>query len=260
VAVWLQILIGWIVIAVMMAALWAWQRRTGNAGIVDVGWTAGLGILAVWYAAVGCGSAPYRILVAIMAGVWATRLATYVLIDRVVGKPEDGRYQTLKSRWGERAQRRLFVFFQAQGVVDVVMSAPFLIIASYPGPLRWWAFVGLAVWAIAVGGELAADAQLAAFRRDAANKGHVCHTGLWLLSRHPNYFFEWLHWWSYVIVAVGGPSWYASLVSPALISFFLFRVTGIPATERQAVETKGDEYRDYQRTTSAFVPWAPKTR
>lgn len=259
-AVWLQVLIGWAAMIVMMTGLWLWQRRSANAGIVDVGWTAGLGILAVWYAAVGCGSPSYRLLVALMAGIWATRLATYVLVNRVVGKPEDGRYQTLKARWGDKAQPRLFVFFQAQGLIDVLMSAPFLVVASHAGPLRWWAYAGLAVWVVAVVGELTADAQLTAFRRDPANKGRVCRRGLWRLSRHPNYFFEWLHWWSYVIVAVGAPYWYASLVSPALISLFLFRVTGIPATERQAVRTKGEEYRDYQRTTSAFVPWFPKTR
>jgi steroid 5-alpha reductase family enzyme len=40
--------------------------------------------------------------------------------------------------------------------------------------------------------------------------------------------------------------------------FFLFRVTGIPATEAQALRSRGDEYREYQQTTSAFVPWFPK--
>ena len=37
----------------------------------------------------------------------------------------------------------------------------------------------------------------------------------------------------------------------------LFRVTGIPATEAQALRTRGDDYREYQRTTCAFVPWFP---
>ena len=40
--------------------------------------------------------------------------------------------------------------------------------------------------------------------------------------------------------------------------FFLFRVTGIPATEAQALRSRGEEYRRYQETTSAFVPWFPK--
>ena len=43
-----------------------------------------------------------------------------------------------------------------------------------------------------------------------------------------------------------------------LMLFFLFRVTGIPATEEQALRSKGDAYREYQRTTSAFVPWFPR--
>ena len=34
---------------------------------------------------------------------------------------------------------------------------------------------------------------------------------------------------------------------------------GIPATEEQALRTKGAEYREYQRTTSAFVPWFPRS-
>ena len=38
--------------------------------------------------------------------------------------------------------------------------------------------------------------------------------------------------------------------------FFLLRVTGIPATEAQALKSRGDDYREYQRTTSAFVPVA----
>ena len=41
--------------------------------------------------------------------------------------------------------------------------------------------------------------------------------------------------------------------------FFLFRVTGIPATEAQALRTKGADYRHYQETTSAFVPWFPRS-
>ena len=43
-----------------------------------------------------------------------------------------------------------------------------------------------------------------------------------------------------------------------MILYFLLRVTGIPLTEKCAVESKGDAYRNYQRTTSAFVPWFPK--
>jgi steroid 5-alpha reductase family enzyme len=49
-----------------------------------------------------------------------------------------------------------------------------------------------------------------------------------------------------------------ALLAPAAMLYLLLKVTGIPATEAQAVRSKGDAYREYQRTTSAFVPWFPR--
>jgi len=45
-----------------------------------------------------------------------------------------------------------------------------------------------------------------------------------------------------------------------LILYFLLGVTGIPATEAQALRSRGDEYLAYQRSTSAFIPWFPKEK
>ena len=254
---WLLLLIGWVLMAAVMAALWLVQRARGDAGVVDVGWAAGLGALAVLYAAAGSGPPLRRAVVAAMAAVWSLRLALHLLTDRIVGKPEDGRYRTLRARWGGRAQLRFFVFFQVQALVDVALSLPFLVAMRVPGPLAASGAAGIAVWALAIAGEAVADAQLARFRADPANRGRTCRVGLWRASRHPNYFFEWLHWWSYVLLAAGSPWWWAALVGPALMTYFLLVVTGIPATEAQTVVSRPD-YAEYQRTTSAFVPWFPK--
>jgi steroid 5-alpha reductase family enzyme len=120
--------------------------------------------------------------------------------------------------------------------------------------------LGLGIWVIAFLGELTSDAQLARFKKDPKNKGRVCDVGLWRYSRHPNYFFEWLIWMSFATVASSAQWGYVGFVSPALILYFLLRVTGIPATEEQALRSKGEAYRKYQRTTSVFVPWFPKNR
>ena len=82
--------------------------------------------------------------------------------------------------------------------------------------------------------------------------------GLWRYSRHPNYFFESLVWWGFFLVALGSPWGWITIACPLLMLYFLFKVTGIPLTEEYAVKTKGDAYREYQRTTSAFVPWLRK--
>ncbi len=252
------LLLGWVAMAAMMAVLWLVQRARRDAGVVDVGWTAGIALLAVWYALAGAGDPLRRGLVAVMAGTWSLRLAWHLLADRIVGKPEDGRYQTLRARWGGRAQARFFVFFQLQALADVVLSVPLLVAMRGDRALGAAGLTGVAVWVAAVLGEALADAQLARFRAPPGNRGRTCRIGLWRVSRHPNYFFEWLHWWAYVLLAIGSPAWWLALIGPVFMLYFLLEVTGIPATEAHALASRGEEYRDYQRTTSAFVPWFPK--
>ena len=110
----------------------------------------------------------------------------------------------------------------------------------------WW-FATLGLVALA-------DRQLARWRSDPANRGRTCRGGLWRYSRHPNYFFEWLHWFAYVALAWGGPHGPWTLAVPALLLVLLLFVTGIPYTEARALKTRGDDYRAYQRETSVFIP------
>jgi steroid 5-alpha reductase family enzyme len=113
------------------------------------------------------------------------------------------------------------------------------------------------VFVVALVGEWVADRQLAAFKADPNNRGRVCRAGLWRYSRHPNYFFEWLVWVAYFVFALPSPWGWLSALSPLLMLFFLFRITGIPATEEQSLRSRGAEYREYQRTTSVFFPRRP---
>lgn len=255
----MQIFLGLLIVAALMTLLWLVQRRTGNAGIVDAGWAAGVGILGVLFAATSDGYLPRRVLAAGLIGVWSARLATYILLDRVLGRPEEGRYRTLRTGWGAAADRRLFFFFQTQALAAVFFALPILIVARHTAE-QWtaWDAVGVLIWCVSVGNTVLADRQLARFKRRPESRGKTCREGGWRYSRHPNYFFEWLHWWSYVALSVGAPSWWLTLLAPAVMLYFLLKVTGIPPTEAQALASRGEDYRQYQRTTSAFVPWFPK--
>jgi steroid 5-alpha reductase family enzyme len=248
-------------LAVMMSFIWWLSVRRSNAGFVDVGWSLGLVILAVWYAWQGPGFAPRRWLMAGMVTFWGLRLALH-LIRRIAIEPEDGRYQQLRHEWaGKNINLRFLFFFEFQALLDVVLSLPMLLAALNPAPeLSPLEYAGVALWLVAVIGESVADAQLAAFKRNPANRGHVCQQGLWRYSRHPNYFFEWFIWVAWLVYALASPWGWLSVVCPALMLFFLFRVTGIPATEAQALRSRGQEYVRYQQTTSAFVPWFPKSQ
>lgn len=242
---------------VAMTATWELQRRTRNAGYVDVVWAALMGASAAFYSFVGAGAGLPRTLVAVLGGIWGFRLSIH-LLTRVLHEAEDGRYRYLRQYWNND-QRKFFGFFMLQAVFTAVYSLPFLVAASNmhhePGP---WTVAAVAIWVISLTGESLADHQLARFRSQPANAGRTCRTGLWRYSRHPNYFFEWLHWFAYVALAVGSPWWWLALAGPLLMGAALLWVTGIPFTEAQALRSRGDDYRRYQHETSVFFPWFPK--
>lgn len=197
-------------------------------------------------------------MVAIIGGLWSWRLVAH-LAQRVASEPEDGRYQELRERWGGNTRLKFLFFFLFQGVIDVVLSVPFLAAALNRHPVVGaFEIAGLALWVIALGGESVADRQLRAFKANPANKGRVCQAGWWHYSRHPNYFFEWLVWCAFFVFALGSPWGWLAIICPVVMLYLLLRVTGIPATEKHAVRSRGEEYREYQRTTSAFVP-LPRT-
>lgn len=243
-------------VCTLMLVLWLIHLRLNNAAIVDPGWAGGLALLGAIYAAVAGTGTVRSWLIAGMALVWGLRLALYLLLTRVIGHPEEGRYVELRRQWGGNLPLKFLAFFQFQALLCVVLSAPFLLAALNPRPtLSLFEYAGVTLWLIAFLGECLADYQLHAFKSNPANRGKTCRAGLWNYSRHPNYFFEWLTWVAFAVFAMGSPYGYLGLVSPLLILFFLFRVTGIPATEAQALRTRGEDYRQYQQTTSAFVPW-----
>jgi steroid 5-alpha reductase family enzyme len=99
-----------------------------------------------------------------------------------------------------------------------------------------------------------ADWQLAAFKRAPENANRVCDVGLWRYSRHPNYFFEWMIWIAFAVFALPSPFGWLGMVGPVSILWLLLRVTGIPMTEAQSLRSRGDDYRRYQNSTSAFLP------
>jgi steroid 5-alpha reductase family enzyme len=243
------------VAALLMLALWARQLRTKDATAVDLGWTLLVVGFALTLAATTAGDPWRRALVGGLAAGWGLRLGWHLLRDRVLsGRGEDGRYRALRERWGPAAPRNFLVLHLGQVIVAVLFALP-LRAAMGGGRPDGWVLAGVLLWAASVAGEAVADRQLAAFRADPAQRGRVCRAGLWRYSRHPNYFFEWLHWWAYVLIGRGAA---LTLLGPAAMLLFLSRVTGIPYTERQALASRGEAYRAYQRTTSAFIPWPPK--
>jgi steroid 5-alpha reductase family enzyme len=253
------ILTGALAVCSLMLLLWLIHLPLRNAAIVDAGWAGGLALLGVLYGIMGSGWAPRRALIAAMSMLWGLRLALYLLFTRVINQPEEGRYVQLRKQWGNHIALKFLLFFEFQAMLSLLLSTPFLLAAANPKPaFSPLEYAAALLWLAAIAGEFIADAQLNAFKSNAMNRGKTCRDGLWNYSRHPNYFFEWLIWVAFALFALASPLGYLALLCPMLMLYFLFKVTGIPATEAQALRSRGEEYRRYQETTSAFVPWFPR--
>lgn len=254
------LLIGTLAVVAVMFLLWLLGLKQHNFSYVDLGWSANFVLLAAIYGLLGSGDATRRLLICGMFALWGARLALH-LATRIIGEPEEGRYVQLRTEWGVKGNVNLkfLGFFQLQALLNVILGLPMVLAVINPvAKLQPVELIGVLIWAIALAGESIADAQLKAFKRDAANKGKVCDVGLWGWSRHPNYFFEWTIWIGYALFALGSPYGWLCLALPVLMLHFLLNVTGVKATEEQALRSKGEAYARYQRSVSAFIPLPPK--
>ena len=251
-----------IALTVVMVLGWAFQRGMHNGGWTDVFWTFGTGAAgaacALWPLEPG-PPAPRQILVAALVLVWALRLGVHIAF-RVAHSHEDARYSALRLQWGAAFQRNMALFLPAQAIVSIPLLASVIIAAHNPAPWIGGAdLIGVLIMVIAVMGEGEADRQLDRFKAAPSSRGRVCDVGLWRWSRHPNYFFEWLGWVAYVLIATnlnfGGYGWgWIALAGPVLMYVLLAHVSGVPPLEAHMLRSRGDAFRRYQSRVNAFWP------
>ena len=257
---WSVLTIGAVILVLLFVGTWKLSLRLNNFSFVDVTWALSFAPVSIWYAAVGDGWTPRRFAIALLLSLWSLRLGSY-LWKRVAGHhpSEDVRYAVLRKKWNSNLPKAFLIFFLAQAVLVWLLTLPVFLISRQAAPafhvLEW---VGLSVWFLALIGEAISDAQLAGFKKSNRDPKAICEVGLWRYSRHPNYFFQSLLWWGLFLIALPAPWGGTAIVAPLAMLHFLLNVTGIPLTEKLSVEKRGDVYREYQRTTSAFVPWFRK--
>lgn len=249
---------------IVMAIAWLVHRRTNNAGWIDALWTFGTGLSASIAALVPVSGASTerQILVAGLAFIWAARLGTHI-VRRNLKRPDDPRYATIYAEYGANADRQFFWFLQQQAWCGGILIAAICVAAWRPGEsFTPQDAIGGAILVIAIAGEALADRQLRSFGLNPRNRGQVCDHKLWRLSRHPNYFFEWLGWVAYPVIAISfHPYWWQgwlSLIGPLLMYWLLVHVSGIPPLEIHMLESRGDAFKAYMARTSAFIPLPPR--
>lgn len=253
----LQIAIGFLFPILAMVTLWYFVGRRGKAGMVDVAWAALIGIVGVFFALTSEGEFLRRIAIAICITGWAIRLAWH-LFTRLRHESDDARYLELLEGWGKKRERKLLFFYLIQAGTVFGFSLPIWVGSQAVADWAWTDTLALILWSISISGEALADRQLKKFKQNPENKGETCDVGLWRYSRHPNYFFEWMHWFTYVAFSLSISYGWLTAIAPMIMLYFVLFVTGVGPAEKQSLKSRPESYRRYQKKTSVFFPWPPK--
>ena len=242
-----------------LTLVWVLSVKRRDASIVDVCWGLGFVALAWLYCGLSPTLTPRSWLIAALITLWGTRLSLHIF-RRNHGRGEDPRYQAMRASHGAAFWwRSLFTVFWLQGTILWFVALPVLVAvrAAEPDALTGVDALGGVLFLIGFGCEVVGDHQLARFKAEPANRGRVLDRGLWRYTRHPNYFGDATLWWGVYAIACATPYGWLTVLSPALMSLLLMRVSGVTLLEDGLKATKPD-YRAYIAQTPAFFPWFPR--
>jgi len=249
-----------ITIWVLMTVMWLISLRLKNTSIVDIIWGFGF-VLVNWVAffLTPDSFGERKWIINILVTLWGLRLTTHIFL-RNKGKPEDFRYVAWRNQYGKKWWWYSYLqTFMLQGGLMFLISAPLIHTQAISTPTRLGIleFMGIIIWIIGFFFETVGDLQLEKFKQNPANKGKLLNSGVWLYTRHPNYFGDSAQWWGFYLIAAGSTFGFLTIFSPIIMTYFLIKVSGVAMLERTMAERKPG-YKEYMQTTNAFIPWFPK--
>lgn len=239
-----------------MSLIWLWYLYRNNPSVVDVGWASGLTLIGLVYLC-NMPLSPRTVTLSCVLLIWGFRLGFYLWYTRIRHGNIDKRYLTLSEQWKRAKPLGFFFNYQLQGLLILVISLPWFFIAQPSHQnIRSLDWIILCLALLSILGETLADYQLLQFKRQHTNA--VCNQGLWRYSRHPNYFFEWLTWCCFSLLAWSTPFFWIGFISPLTLYFIMTKITG-PMTEAGSIQSRGQQYLTYQASTPMFFPKIRRT-
>lgn len=247
-----------VLLLIYMTAFFAVARKRHRLDTVDTAWGGGF-VLIAWATFLQYPSNA-SLVIALLISIWGFRLAKHILRRSLRHSEDDPRYTAMAEKWqGKNYWLRVYLsIFVLQGILILLVGAPIsAVIGEKIKAMAWVMDVGAVVWLIGFIFEMVGDRQLAHFRSDLNNKGKVMDTGLWRLSRHPNYFGEVVQWFGIGIIACQASWGWLGLIGPALLTFLIVKVSGIPPIEKR--KASDPNYQEYKQRTSQLIPLPPKS-
>jgi len=249
---------------------WIASLLTGDHSWVDRIWSiVPVVYVAVFWAASGFTDARLTIMTALVA-LWGARLTFNFARKGGYRGVEDYRWPILRERMTSGPFHVFNIVFIVlfQNALLLLIALPAHVAFENRGTPVGALDLGLAALFLALlVGEFVADQQQWSFQQAkaatiAAGQEHrerVVTSGLWRVSRHPNFFFEQAQWW--VLYAMGavalGMALHWTLVGPVLLTALFI---GSTVFTESITRSRYPEYAEYQRATSMLIPWIPRDR
>ena len=245
-----------LVTGVLLTAVWLLSLSRRDAGIMDVAYpmAVSLPVLVLIYDR-GTWS-PHECVIAAMVALWSLRMSAHIFL-RGRGHGEDGRYAAWRRRFGPHWWWwSFFQVFTMQGVTVWLWSICLVAaVAAGQRALGWQHALAVLLFAVGFYFQAVADFQLEQFKAQRSDRAQLLDTGLWSLSRHPNYFGEAMIWWSFGALGLVHPWGWLALVCPLYVTWFMSSGSATPMQERYMAKTKPG-YAAYMARVPKFFPWS----
>ncbi len=241
-----------VVIFLFMLIVFLFSLIRSDNSVSDIGWCTGIILVSIFSLFQGGTMDLPKIVMNFFVLVWGARLSIYIYL-RNKGKPEDFRYKTMRETWKYFTLRSFFQIYLFQGFILFLIAMPIWVFNfSAKSGFDLFDMVGAVIFLTGFYFEMMADAQVDRFRKDPTNKDKLLTSGLWSISRHPNYFGEALIWWGISLFAVNVSGGWITLISPVLMTVILRYITGVPPMEKRMEGRPG--WDAYKNDTPVFVP------
>lgn len=246
---------GGLVVLICMSIVWLIGQALRNHGIMDMAYAVMGSVGAAYFFLVSPGGeTPRKIVLLVLVLAWSVRLLTHT--SRTNFRVEQQPYSGLRKRYGSRwTIWSFFSVYVLQGTMCWIWFASFAFAMAVPTRgLTVLDFIGIAFWGTGFVFQTLGDYQLKIFKSDPANAGKIMQSGLWSITRHPNYFGESMMWTGYFFFALDHQWGWLAIVSPAYVAWFMCFGSAVPGNERHMRKTRPD-YDAYARRVARFVPW-----
>lgn len=242
-------------ILAILTLVWLFTLISRNAGVMDVVYTLTVLIAAGVLLASDASYSTRHLVIMALVAVWSARSVRHVSGSNLGSSGEQQPYAKWRIQFGSNWWwRSYFQVFLLQGGLLWIWALPLVMAVTSSGPMGARDLVATAIWIVGFIFQAGADWQLKQFKAIPSNKGKVLQSGLWSLSRHPNYFGEALIWWAYFVFGLAHPYGWIGIIGPIYVTWFMSKGSAGPMMDRHMLRTKID-YAQYVARVPGFAPF-----